>query len=58
MKKKIKDLTFDEMATICEKHNCKKCPLYPHEYYPCCYFNAYKLITGSLLKEQEVEIDE
>lgn len=47
MKKKIKDLTREDITNICDKYwNCQQCPLY----------NPYGL--EDCILEQEVEIDE
>lgn len=56
-KKKIKDLTFEEMSKICGTNNCKNCPL-NEKYLVSCYFNAYKMIHFFSIKDREVEVDE
>lgn len=48
MKKKIKDLTLEEIREICRRNYCEYCPLENTE--KCLYFNE------SL--NNEVEIDE
>ena len=58
MKKKIKDLTFEEAKAICAKHACKYCPL-NIPYAGTCHCLA--LEQGERLhinQESEVEIDE
>lgn len=57
MKKKIKDLTLEEIKKICEQYDysfCEECELYSKET-ECC------LVEPPLLEkdlEREVEIDE
>lgn len=56
MKKKIKDLTFEELRKICKTHpdGCKDCPLITCTYgcmvniESCCYEPYW---------EQEIEVD-
>ena len=62
MKKKIKDLSFEEMTTICCNNSCGKCPLNIEMYNQNgevirkeCYKNAYFLVNYAMkLKEKEV----
>lgn len=64
MKKKIKDLTFVEMADICCNKSCSKCPLNIKMYNQNgnvikteCYKNAYFLVNYSIkAKEKEVSL--
>ena len=54
MKKKIKDLTLEEIRNTCIKHpNCRKkpCPLYSYETKECKH-HSYRFW------EEEVEVDE
>ena len=53
MKKKIKDLTFDEKDKLCKKSSniCFACPLYKVK-------NACKLSIYKSFSELEVEVDE
>lgn len=63
MKKKIKDLTFDDCEQICFKHkDCNECPLIFRKSSPIhCMFIAVKCEykpQGKLALEREVEVDE
>ena len=53
MKKKIKDLTFDERMRICDKYKtCEGCPL-------CLGIDTYSVyVCGSEIMNKEVEIDD
>lgn len=53
MKKKIKDLTKEEVMTICEKYDCYKCPLY-------IGINIYKCKDERLNKygDEEIEVED
>ena len=56
MKKKIKDLTFEEIYLICRKHQCEKCPFQCFIYCP----KLYKQDTINMVEimAKEVEVDE
>ena len=64
MKKKIKDLTIEEMTTICCNNSCNKCPLNIKMYNQNgdvinteCYKNAYFLVNcATRIKEKEVDL--
>lgn len=63
MKKKIKDLTYEEAKVICNKYDsCNKCPLNLNKKSPCipCYLDKLqcdKYITYYQLNK-EIEINE
>lgn len=66
MKKKIKDLTLEEMQKICNKHYyCRNCPLFLKQIegengfidYQCAHELDYDYIDKKEL-EKEVEVDE
>ena len=50
MKKKIKDMTFEELIKICCKHRCNYCPLDLNE--SLCKFDDLKHYG-----EEEIEVD-
>lgn len=58
MKKKIKDLTLEEIKKICNKYSCNECPLnIPHS----CHCYGLALVQGfrwTIKEEREVEVDE
>lgn len=56
MKKKIKDLTLEELLNICIKYSCEDCPL--NTIVCDKYFNISDLYDMKLNKEIEVEDDE
>ena len=59
MKKKIKDLTLEEMSEICSKHYCENCPLSVVGTHGGCYEQAYFLVNyADKFRESEVETDE
>ena len=51
MKKKIKDLTLEEIKKICINHSCQFCPLDINEFW--CKNNDLEHYG-----EQEIEVDE
>ena len=52
MKKKIKDLTIDQLTDFCQKQNhCEDCPLHLYCGWNFCSYTVMDL-------EQEVEVDE
>lgn len=63
MKKKIKDLTFEEFETICNKNlnldnDCKNCPF--KDLHSCISIRTYLAVKEEnyLNKEIEVDLDE
>ena len=59
MKKKIKDLTFGELKTMCDKYTtCYDCPLYNLEYDDICKLRPDMYDEDILNQEVEVEEDE
>ena len=61
MKKKIKELTLEEMEKLCSdrEHYCIGCPL---QYYALCFTYVYSVFSNSTNKNKflnkEVEVDE
>lgn len=55
MKKKIKDLTKEEVMTICDKYRCEECPLYT---YKDAYYCKDERLNLHGDEEIEVEDDE
>lgn len=56
MKKKIKDLTLEELLNICLKYSCEPCNNCPLNNDICdYYFNIDNLYDKELNKEIEVE---
>lgn len=56
MKKKIKDITIEELKNICSGNkNCNKCVLYDDEYDALCYC-AHHLCKYLLEEEIKYEI--
>ena len=53
MKKKIKDLTLEEVKTICKNNSCDECPLKDAP----CQEGYYALVNSELNQEIEVEDD-
>lgn len=53
MKKKIKDLTLEEVKKICKNNSCDECPL---KVVPC-YKGYYVVVNSELNQEIEVEED-
>ena len=53
MKKKLKDLTKEELDKYCDKHSCSSCPLRE-----ISLGNIVCLATITGREEQEVEVDE
>lgn len=53
MKKKLKNLTLDEIARICKKYSCRKCPLYNID---GCEENFVYATKEALEKEIEYDI--
>lgn len=59
MKKKVKDLTLEELKKNCIKYeNCYDCPLYDFDYYGVCEVTPFEYNEDTLNKEIEVEEDE
>ena len=54
MKKKIKDLTLEEVTKICKNNSCYDCPLKDAP----CYEGFYAVVNSGLDQEIEVEDDE
>ena len=52
MKKKIKDLTEEEVIKICDNHSCKRCPLFDYESCHC------KTNLLELYGEEEIEVED
>lgn len=61
MKKKIRDLTYDERKRICDKQGCYNCPLYGNKAiigYEVClhdYFSRLEKQEDYLNREVEIE---
>lgn len=65
MKKKIKNLTEEDVDAICKKHKCQDCPLHDLPYFPeaaSCYhtINFLQYISKKDIEnlENEVEVEE
>lgn len=54
MKKKIKDLTLEEVTKICKNNSCYDCPLKEAP----CYEGFYALVNSELGQEIEVDLSE
>lgn len=59
MKKKIKDLTIEDLLSICLKYSCEPCDDCPLSNIVCDkYFNIDNLYDVKLNQEIEVDINE
>lgn len=56
MKKKIEDLTLDEVSKICKKHSCDDCPLWNPLNEDVCLFCDFEKWLG-FMNEDEVELE-
>ena len=54
MKKKVKDLTLEEVTKICKNNSCDECPLKDAP----CQEGYYALVNSELDQEIEVNSDE
>lgn len=54
MKKKIKDLTLEEVTKICKNNSCDECPLKDAP----CQEGYYALVNSELDQEIDVNCDE
>ena len=58
MKKKIKDLTLEELSELCFKQrDCNKCPMYNY----CINYGSvkpYRMKTDYCILQQEIEVEE
>lgn len=55
--KKIKNLTLEEMLTICVKHKeCRKCPLCESHSLKCICSQLYSFTNNKTFLEKEVEL--
>ena len=56
MKKKIKDLTLEELNEICTKYDgCKGCPFQEID---CEYLSEYFILKEQKILEQEIEVED